>query len=53
VDQTTGDTGDEKGVRDTELDGVVQRLFALGKHAIQLGGLADSSWETIQDETIR
>ena len=51
VDQSTGDTGDEQSVGDTELDGVVQRLLALLKHAIQLGCLSNRSRETVKDET--
>lgn len=51
VDETAGDTSDEEGVVDLELDGVLELLLAGDEHLVQTLGLGDSSGETVQDET--
>ena len=51
MDETASDTGDEKGVWNAELDGVVDSLLGLGKHGVELGGLRNGTGETVKDET--
>lgn len=51
VYQSTSDSGDEQSVRDPELDSVVNGLFLLFQHGIELGSLGNGSWETIENET--
>lgn len=50
VDQSTSNSGDQQGVGDLELDSVVDSLFALGKHGIELGSLRDGTGEAVEDE---
>lgn len=50
VDQSTSNSGDQQGVGDLELDSVVDSLFALGKHGIELGSLGDGTGEAVEDE---
>lgn len=52
VDQTASDTGDEEGVVDLKLNGVLELLLTGRKHLIQALGLGDSPRETVQDETV-
>lgn len=52
VDQTTGDTGDEKSVVNLQLNGVLELLLAGKQHLVQTLGLGDSSGETVQNETV-
>lgn len=52
VDETASDTGDEEGVIDLELNGVLELLLAGGKHLVQTLSLGDSAGETVQDETV-
>jgi hypothetical protein len=51
VDESTGDSGDEEGIGDSELDSVVEGSLGGCKHGIQLGSLRNSSGESIKDET--
>jgi hypothetical protein len=51
VYQSTGDSGDEQGVRDLELDSVVNGLFLIFQHGIEFGSLGNGSWETIENKT--
>lgn len=51
VDESTGDSGDEQGVGNLELESSVELLVLGVKHGIKLLGLRDSSGETIEDET--
>lgn len=53
MDQTAGDTRDEEGVIDLELDGVLQGLLGGLEHAVELLGLCDCSWEAVEDEAAR
>lgn len=50
VDQSTSNSGDQQDVGDLELDSVVDSLFALGKHGIELGSLGNGTGETVEDE---
>lgn len=52
VDETASDTGNEEGVVDLQLNGVLELLLAGEKHLVQTLGLGDSSGETVQDETV-
>lgn len=51
MNETSGDSGNEKSVRDSELDSVVQWSFGLGQHSIELRSLRNGPGETIEDET--
>jgi hypothetical protein len=51
VDESTGDSRDEKSIRDSELDSVIEGSLGSCEHSIQLGSLGNSSGETIKDET--
>lgn len=53
MDQSTGDSGDEEGIRDLELNGVVDRLVLGLEHSVKLLSLRNSSGESIKDETVR
>lgn len=50
VDQTAGDTGDQQGVVDLQLDGVLELLVALREHRVEALGLHDGAGEAIEDE---
>jgi hypothetical protein len=52
VDQTAGDTRDEEGIVDLELDGVLQGLLGRFEHTVELLGLSDCAWESVEDEAI-
>lgn len=51
VDESAGDSGDEEGVGDSELDGVVEGLVVGGQHAVELLGLSDGPRESVEDES--
>ena len=51
MDESTGDSGDEEGIGDSELDSVVERSLGGCKHGIEFGSLGNSSGESIKDET--
>lgn len=51
VDESTGDSRDQEGIGDSELNSMVQWLVERAQHAVELGSLSDRSRETIQDET--
>ena len=53
VDQTPGNTRDEKLVDDRQLDDVVQFLLAILEHGIELFSLGNGTWETVQHESAR
>ena len=52
MDETAGDTGNEQLVVELELDRVLERLLLGGKHAVELLGLWDCTWEAVKDETV-
>jgi hypothetical protein len=51
VDQTTGNTRNEKRIVDLQLNHGVQLFVACLEHAIKLLSLGNCAGETIQDET--
>jgi hypothetical protein len=51
VNESTSNPRDKEGIRDSELDSVIERGFGSFQHGVQLGCLGDSSWETIKDES--
>jgi hypothetical protein len=50
MDQPPRNTGDEQRVGYFELDRVVDRLFRLGEHGVELGGLGDGAGKAVEDE---
>lgn len=50
MDETTGDAGDEKLVRDDELDDAIELLPAFGEQGIQFFSLGDGAREPIQNK---
>lgn len=52
MDQSTGDSGDEEGVGDLELDGVVDGLVLGLEHVSELLSLGNSSGEAVEDESV-
>lgn len=50
VDEAAGDAGDQQGVVDLELDGVLQRGLLLGQHLVEGLGLGDRPGEAVEDE---
>jgi hypothetical protein len=52
VDETTSDPGDEESIGDFKFNSVVERGFGSFQHGVQLGCLGNSSWETVQDESV-
>lgn len=50
VHQAAGDTGHKEGVVDLQLNGVLERELAGGKHVIQTFGLGDGAREAVQNE---
>lgn len=53
MDQTPSNPRDEKMVNDRQLDDVVQFLLAILEHRIELLGLRNSAWKTVQHEPAR
>ena len=51
MNESTSDPGNQEGIRDSELDSVIEGSFGSFQHGVQLGCLGDSSWETIKDES--
>lgn len=52
VDQAASNSGNQEGIIDLQLNGVLKLLLALGKHVIQTLSLGNGTRETIKDETI-
>ena len=52
MNETAGDTGDEKAVLDLELNGVSERLCLGLEHTVQFLGLRDCTWEAVEDEAV-
>lgn len=50
MDEATGDAGDEEGVDDLELNGVLEWCLAGGEHLVEGLGLDDGSWEAVEYE---
>lgn len=50
MDQTPRDPRDEQRVGDLELDRMIDRLFALCEHGVELGRLGDGAGEAVEDE---
>ena len=50
VDEAAGDAGDEEGVVDLELDGVLELLGAGVEHGVEVLGLGDGAGEAVEDE---
>lgn len=51
VNETSGDTGNEEGIVDLELDGVVELVSAVGQHLVESLSLGNSTGESIEDES--
>jgi hypothetical protein len=51
VNESTGNPRNQKGIRDSEFNSVIEGGFGSFQHGVQLGCLGDSSWETIKDES--
>lgn len=50
MNETTCYPGYEEGVVDLEFYGVFEGLRGCFEHFVEFGGLADCSWETVEDE---
>lgn len=53
VDETSCDAANEQVVVDLQLNGVLERSLSLVQHAIELLGLGDCAWESIEDEPVK
>ena len=53
MDESTSDSGDEKGVGDLELDGVIDLLVLGREHGSELLSLRNGSGESVEDESVQ
>lgn len=53
VHQAARDAGDEQGVVDLKLNGVLQLLLFLGEHLVESLGLGHGAGEAIEDEAVK
>jgi len=51
VDESTGDSRDEEGVGDLELDGMIDLLVLGSEHGSELLSLGNGSGESVEDES--
>ncbi|KAH3668618.1 hypothetical protein OGAPHI_002372 [Ogataea philodendri] len=52
VDQSAGDTGNQQLVIDLELHSFLKRSLVGGQHLVELLGLRNGSWESVQNEPV-
>ena len=50
VDETASDAGDEQGIIDLQLNGVLQGLVALAQHGVEALGLGHGAREAVEDK---
>jgi len=53
VDEAAGDAGDEEGVVDLKLDGVLELLVTGLEHGVEALGLGHGTGEAVEDESGR
>lgn len=52
MNQAAGDAGNEEGVVNLQLDGMLELALALLEHGIQALGLGDGAGEAVEDEAV-